>query len=296
MLGFQLRFCEATMPAPAVYNVGDFEIRVLSDGSFLQDAGILFGVVPKVMWERVTPELNERNQIPLALNCLLIRGRGRTILVETGMGNKLDERRRTTIFPGDYGHLLEDLGRAGVRPEDVELVVNTHLHLDHCGWNTVEQDGRLVPAFPNARYYIQRGEYDVAMHPNERTRATYLAENFQPLIESGQLELVDGEYQITPELRFLPAPGHTADHACIVLSSGGENALYTGDLVHNSIGLERLPWIPALDVLPLVSLETKRRLTEQMVRDQYLVVIAHAPFPGAGRLSESEGRRQWSPA
>jgi glyoxylase-like metal-dependent hydrolase (beta-lactamase superfamily II) len=210
------------------------------------------------------------------------------------MGNKLDERRRTTIFPGDYGYLLEGLAAAGVQPGDVTAVVNTHLHLDHCGWNTVELDGRFLPTFPNARYYVQRGEYEVALQPNERTRATYLSENFQPLLESGQLEMADGELQITSDIRFLPAPGHTQDHACVVISDGGENALYTGDLVHSAIGLERIAWIPALDVLPLISLETKRRLTEQMIREQTLVVITHAPFPGAGRLSESDGRRQWT--
>jgi glyoxylase-like metal-dependent hydrolase (beta-lactamase superfamily II) len=283
------------MPQPqAVYRLSDLEIRVLSDGTFLQDAGTLFGVVPKVMWERTTPDLNDRNQVPLALNCLLIRGHGHTVLVETGMGNKLDERRRTTIFPGDYGYLLEGLAAAGVQPGDVTAVVNTHLHLDHCGWNTVELDGRFLPTFPNARYYVQRGEYEVALQPNERTRATYLSESFQPLLESGQLEMADGELQITSDIRFLPAPGHTQDHACVVISDGGENALYTGDLVHSAIGLERIAWIPALDVLPLISLETKRRLTEQMIREQTLVVITHAPFPGAGRLSESDGRRQWT--
>lgn len=281
---------------PTSYGIGDLQIRVISDGMFLQDAGTLFGVVPRVMWERVTPDLNDRNQIPLALNCLLVRGHGRTVLIETGMGNKLDERHRTTIFPGDYGYLLANLAQAGVQPEQVDAVLNTHLHLDHCGWNTVALHGRLMPTFPNARYYIQRGEYEVALHPNERTRATYLGENFAPLLDTGQLELVEGEYQVTPEIRFLPAPGHTQDHACVAISAGGENALYTGDLVHSGIGLERLPWIPALDVLPLVSLETKRRLTEQMVRDHVLVAIAHAPFPGVGRLTELEGRRQWTPA
>jgi glyoxylase-like metal-dependent hydrolase (beta-lactamase superfamily II) len=278
-----------------IYRLADLEIRVLSDGSFLQDAGTLFGVVPKVMWERVTPDLNAQNQIQLALNCLLIRGRGQTVLVETGMGNKLDERRRTTFFPGDYGYLLQELATAGVQPGDVTCVINTHLHLDHCGWNTVAIDGRVAPTFPNARYFVQRGEYEVAMHPNERTRATYLSENFAPLLEAGQLEPVEGEVQITPEVRFLPSPGHTADHACVAVTAGGEHALYTGDLVHSSIGLERLPWIPALDVLPLVSLETKRRLTEQMIRERTLIAITHAPFPGVGRLGESEGRRQWTP-
>jgi glyoxylase-like metal-dependent hydrolase (beta-lactamase superfamily II) len=284
------------MPLPQpVYHLADIEIRVLSDGTFLQDAGTLFGVVPKVMWERVTPDLNERNQIPLALNCLLVRGRGQTVLVETGMGNKLDERRRNTFFPGDYGYLLQELAAAGVQPREVTHVINTHLHLDHCGWNTIAPEGRAVPTFPVARYFVQRGEYDVAMHPNERTRATYLGENFAPLLEAGQLNLVDGEEQITPEIRFLPSPGHTADHACVAITAGGEHALYAGDLVHSAIGLERLPWIPALDVLPLISLETKRRLTEQMIREQALIAITHAPFPGVGRLSESEGQRHWAP-
>jgi glyoxylase-like metal-dependent hydrolase (beta-lactamase superfamily II) len=283
-------------PTPVSYRIGELEIAVLSDGTFLQDAGTLFGVVPKVMWERVTPDLNDRNQIPLALNCLLVRGRGRTVLVETGMGNKLDERRRSTVFQGDYGYLLQSLAQAGVQPGDVDTVLNTHLHADHCGWNTVDLHGRLLPTFPNARYYIQRGEYEAALHPNERTRATYLEENFRPLQNAGVLELVDGEYQVTPEIRFLPSPGHTEAHACVAFSSGGERGLYTGDLVHSAIGLERLPWIPALDVLPLVSLETKRRLTEQMIREQALVLITHAPYPGAGRLSEAGGRRTWTPA
>ena len=282
-------------PAPAAYRVGDLQIQVLSDGTFLQDAGTLFGVVPKVMWERVTPDLNDRNQIPLALNCLLVRGHGRTVLVETGMGNKLDERRRSTVFPGDYGYLMDSLAQTGVQPGDVDAVLNTHLHADHCGWNTVDLHGRLLPTFPNARYYMQRGEYEAAMRPNERTRATYLEENVRPLQEAGILELVEGEYQVTPEIRFLPSPGHTEAHACVAFSSAGDRGLYTGDLVHAAIGLERLPWIPALDVLPLVSLETKRRLTEQMVREQALVLITHAPFPGAGRLGEVEGRRVWTP-
>jgi glyoxylase-like metal-dependent hydrolase (beta-lactamase superfamily II) len=282
--------------ATATYEVGNLRLQVISDGTFLQDAGVLNGVVPKVMWERVVADLNERNQIPLGLNCILVRSSGLTVLIETGMGNKLDERRRNSIFPGDYGHLLRNLAHAGVQPADVDIVINTHLHADHCGWNTVSLHGRVLPTFARARYYVQRGEYDAAQHPNERTRATYLSDNFAPLVESSQLELVEGEFQITPEIRFLPAPGHTEAHACVVISSGGESAIYTGDLVHNAIQLERLPWIPAMDILPLVSLETKRRLTERMVADNALVLITHAAFPGAGRLNEAEGRKQWTPA
>jgi glyoxylase-like metal-dependent hydrolase (beta-lactamase superfamily II) len=284
-----------TTSSPAAYTVGNLSIQVVSDGTFLQDAGTLFGVVPKVMWERVVSDLNEHNQTRLGLNCLLIRGRGRTVLIETGFGNKLDNRLRSTVFPGDYGHLIEELARAGTQPADVDVVVNTHLHADHCGWNTVALHGRLLPTFPNARYFVQRGEYEVALEPNERTRVTYLRDNFAPLLQTSQLELVDGEYQITDEIRMLPSPGHTQDHACVVISSGGETAFYTGDLVHQAVQLERPPWIPALDVLPLVSLETKKRLAERMIRDQALIVITHAAYPGAGRLAEMDGRAHWQP-
>lgn len=282
-------------PGPRLYRVGDLELQVVSDGTLWMDAGAVFGLVPKVLWQRHTPQLNDQNQIPLALNCLLVRSPGRTVLVETGMGNKLDERHRSNIFPGDYGHLLGNLERAGVRPGEVDVVVNTHLHADHCGWNTVGLHGRNVPTFPRARYYVQRGEYEAALHPNERTRAAYLAENLLPLAESGQLELVEGEYQITPEIRFLPSPGHTQDHACVAIRSGGETALYTGDLVHHTTQIERMAWIAAFDTLPLVSLETKKHLVEQMIQENSLVVVTHAAFPGVGRLSESEDRRSWSP-
>jgi glyoxylase-like metal-dependent hydrolase (beta-lactamase superfamily II) len=281
---------------PALYHVGSLSLQVVSDGTFLQDAGTLFGVVPKVMWERVVEGLNATNQITLGLNCLLVRGGSRTVLIETGFGNKLDERHRRAIFPGDYGHLLENLNRLGVQPNDIDVVVNTHLHADHCGWNTVSVHGRLLPTFPNARYFMQRGEYDVALEPNERTRATYLSENILPLVEAGQLELVEDEFQVTPEIRLLPTPGHTQDHACVVISSGGETGIYTGDLVHQAVQLERPAWIPALDVLPLVSLETKKRLSAQMIRERALVIITHAAFPGAGRLLESDGRKAWQPA
>ena len=281
-----------TLPGPRLYRVGNVEIQVISDGTVWIDAGAVFGLVPKLLWERYTPELNERNQIPLGLNCLLVRAGGRTTLIETGAGNKLDERGRRN-YPGDYGHLLTALARAGVQPDDVDAVVNTHLHFDHCGWNTVAVHGRVLPTFPRARYYVQRGEYEVAMHPNERTRGTYFSENFAPLEENGQIELVEGEYQVTPEVRFLPSPGHTLDHACVAISSAGETAIYTGDLVHHVTHLERTPWISAFDVLPLMSLETKKRLVEQMVRQNALVIVAHAAFPGVGHVTQSDGHSTW---
>lgn len=289
----RLRMVRA-MGRVARYTVGEFEIAVVSDGEIRLDGGAVFGLVPRLLWEPVIgrENIDAEYRIPQGLNCMLVR-RGETVaLIETGMGNKHDEKVRTRIFPGDYGHLLESLSEAGVHPAEVTVVANTHLHADHCGWNTVRRDdGRVAPTFPNARYYVQKGEYEVARHPNERTAATYYAENFEPLAESGQLELVEGEREIAPGIHFLPTPGHTADHASIVLSSGGETAIYTGDLVHHEVQLERPAWIAAFDVMPLVSLETKKRLAEKAIRERALLICVHNAFPGVGRLTERDGKR-----
>ena len=275
---------------PARHRLGSLDLLVLSDGTYYQDAGAVFGVVPRVMWERLGIALNERHQMGLALNSLLLRSQGKTILIETGVGDK--ERVRAQASPLAEGTLLDELRVAGVAPDDVDVVINTHLHADHCGWNTIRDDaGKLVPTFPRARYFIERGEYEAATHPNERTRGTYFAENFEPLMASGQLDFVDGEREIMPGVSFLPTPGHTADHASIVLSSRGETGIYLGDLVHHAAQVERPVWIPAFDVLPLVSLETKKALTERAIRERALLISVHSAFPGVGRLTEANGRR-----
>ncbi len=282
----------------ARYRVGDFDIAVISDGYMLLDGGAVFGLVPRAMWEPVVgPEqVDAQHRIPLGLNCMLVRHGDDLLLVETGLGNKLSASVRERAFPGDHGHLLAALGILGLGPEDVTAVANTHLHADHCGWNTVrDADGALVPTFPNARYFLQRGEYEVAMRPNERTRATYFAENFEPLVRSGHLHLVESEYEIIPGVHFLPTPGHTADHASLVLSSRGETAIYTGDLVQHAVQVERPAWISAFDVLPLVSLQTKKALAERAIRDRALLICVHSAFPGVGRLTETDGRRRFVP-
>lgn len=284
------------MPEPARYRVGDFDIVIISDGQIRLDGGAVFGLIPRIMWERVVgrENIDESYRIPLSLNCMLVRRGDDVLMVETGMGNKHDAA-SARAYPGDYGYLLDGLAKVGVRPKDVTSVANTHLHADHCGWNTVRRNGEVVPSFPNARYYIQAGEYEAAMHPNERTRGAYFAENFEPLARAGQLELVEGEHQVIPGVHFLPAPGHTADHACLVLSSKGETAIYTGDLVHHAVQMERPVWIPAFDTLPLVSLETKKRLAERAIRERALLICVHSAFPGVGRLTEKDGRRTFVP-
>lgn len=279
--------------AAARYQVGSLDIAIISDGEFRLDGGAVFGLVPRVLWEPVvgTETIDDHHRIPLGLNCMVVRSGDAVLVADTGFGRKIQGTRHERAFPGDYGHLVDELRALGIAPEDVTAVANTHLHADHCGGNTRDQDGRFVATFPNARYFVQAGEYEDAMHPNERTRGTYFAENFEPLEKSGQLELVEGEHELIPGVTFLPTPGHTAHHASIALTSGGELGLYTGDLVHHAAQVERLAWIAAFDVLPLVTLETKRQLVERAVREHALLICGHNPFPGVGRLTETNGKR-----
>ena len=287
------------MPGSPVYRVGSREIKVVSDGVIMLDAGAVFGLVPKVMWSRVIDGTNELNQIPLALNCLLTESDGKIVLIETGQGDKDFEQIRKRGGEVKHGMLLRDLARNGVRPEDVDIVINTHLHNDHVGWNTVAdtgaEGGGHRATFPNARYYVQRGEWVEAMHPNERTRATYLAENLVPVEEAGQIEFVDGEARITSDIKMIETPGHTADHAAVVISNGGETAVYMGDMIQHEVQLERVAWLSAFDVLPLVNLETKKRLIADAIAGNHLLIAVHNAFPGAGRLARTEnGRSKWT--
>jgi len=277
------------------FRVGSIDLRILSDGVFYVDAGAAFGVVPRVMWERYVDNMDDQYRIPLGLNCLLLRSQGKTILIETGVGDK--DGARSVSSPVGEVNLLAELANSGQRPEDIDTVINTHLHADHCGWNTRRlADGRVVPTFARARYMIQRGEWEVATYPNERTRATYLAENVLPVEEAGVLELIDGELAVTEEVTVIPTPGHTADHASVVIVSGGEMAIYIGDMVQHEVQLERTAWVSAFDVLPLMSIESKKRILERAIRERALVIAVHCPYPGVGRITMTEdGKRRWEP-
>ena len=271
--------------------LGEMELLIVSDGVWWQDAGAVFGITPRAVWEPLAGPLDEQHRMPMGLNCLVARTQGKTIIIETGCGNK--PVGIPTVDLSGVGKLLEDLGREGVRPEDVDVVISSHLHFDHAGWNTVLQDGKPVPTFPRARYFFQKGEWEAAQHTNERTRAIYQRENLEPLADAGLVELVEGEAAVMKGVRIVPAPGHTAHHIVVELESQGELLIYLGDLVAHPIMMERIAWISAYDVLPLVTLETKKRVIERALEKRALLVSAHAPYPGLGRLLLEEGKRRW---
>jgi len=207
--------------------LGDFELSVFSDGTYPLDGGAFFGVIPKIMWSKRV-EADERNYVTTGLNSLLIRTGKQTVLVETGMGNKLSERMKK--FYGQPAKLLENLSAAGIAPEDIDIVINSHLHFDHCGWNTVrDKNGKSVQPFPRAKYYAPEGEWQYARKPSERDAISYIAENYDPLVESGQMTLLKGREEIVPGISVKTLPGHTAHmQAILVQARSGAKARNSG--------------------------------------------------------------------
>jgi glyoxylase-like metal-dependent hydrolase (beta-lactamase superfamily II) len=266
------------------FQVGHLRCHALEAGTQHLDGGAMFGVVPKVLWERrIAPDA--RNRIPLALRCLLIEHDDGLVLIDTGIGNKESEKFMSIYGVENAGAdgrtLLEDALRAlGHGPEDVRWVINTHLHFDHAGGNTWrDPNGKVAVAFPRARYVAQRGELEFARHTNERTAASYLAHNFDPV----PFQLIDGETQILPGIRGLPTPGHVPYHQSLLIESGGERACFIADLVPTSSHLP-LPWIMGYDLEPLVTLETRRRLYQRAEAEQWLLIFEHDPVVISGRL------------
>jgi len=204
--------------------LGDFELTVVSDGIYPLDGGAFFGVIPKIMWSRKV-EADERNYVTAGLNSLLIRTGEQTVLVETGMGNKLSER--MVKFYGQPAKLLENLSAAGISPDDIDIVINSHLHFDHCGWNTVrDKNGKVVPTFPRAKYYAPEGEWQYARKPSERDAISYIPDNYDPLVASGQMTLLKGGEEIVPGISVKTFPGHTAHMLGIIVNGrpGSESA------------------------------------------------------------------------
>ncbi len=270
--------------------LGDLEFHIIRDGHVLLDGGAMFGVVPRPLWEKKSAP-DARNRITLAMNCLLIHAGGKRILVETGAGAKMAPKLRD-IYGLDGPTLIASLEKFGVRPEQIDIIINTHLHFDHCGGNTRLERDQIVPVFPNARYYVQRGEFTHAMYPNERDHASYFRENYEPLNRAGMFTLLDGDSVIAPGVEVVVVPGHTAHMQCVRLTGGGQTAFFFADLVPTTAHLP-LPWIMGYDLYPVTTLENKKRWIPQVVKEGWLALFAHDPRVPAAYLREREGK--WEP-
>jgi glyoxylase-like metal-dependent hydrolase (beta-lactamase superfamily II) len=293
--------------------LGDFELSIFSDGTYPLDGGAFFGVVPKVMWsKKVTAD--DRNYVTAGLNSLLVRTGNQTVLVETGMGNKLSDR--MIKFYGQPAKLLGNLSAAGVAPDDIDIVINTHLHFDHCGWNTVrDQTGKIVPTFPRAKYYAPEGEWQYARKPSERDAISYIADNYDPLVASGQMTLLKGGEEIVPGITVKTYPGHTAHMLGVIVNgqsgqgseraslpamrsgeSGkgtasavppdekregasapeGTTASYISDLIPTTAHID-LTWGMGFDLYPLQTIESKKQYYERSIPEKWLTVFTHDP-------------------
>ena len=279
-----------TAPGPRVQtlNIGRLKVHAIQAGGQQLDGGAMFGVVPKPLWERRI-KADERNRIPLGMRCLLIEHERGLVLVDNGAGNK-ESQKFHEIYgvenAGDGGRtLLEDgLRSLNLRPDDIALMIDTHLHFDHAGGNTWRDEGGVVrPTFPNARYVVQRGEYEWATHTNERTAASYFPHNFEPIVTAGQFDFVTGETEIWPGIRLLPTPGHTPYHQSILIESDGAKALYPADLMPTSLHVP-LPWIMGYDVEPMRTLESKRAILQRAVDEDWLLIFEHDAFVTSGRV------------
>ena len=270
--------------------LGDFELSICSDGTYPLDGGAFFGVVPKIMWSKKVAA-DDRNYCTAGLNSLLIRTGRETVLVETGMGNKLSERMRK--FYSQPAQLLDNLAAGGVVPEDIDIVINSHLHFDHCGWNTVrDKNGKIVPTFPRAKYYAPRGEWQYARHPSERDSISFISENYDPLVESGQMTLLDGGEEIVRGISVQIFPGHTAHMMGIIIQSPSSarkpaTACYISDLIPTTAHID-LTWGMSFDLYPLQTIESKKEYYARAIPEKWITVFTHDPKTPWARVEQDQ--------
>lgn len=283
----------ATVPlfrGPARTTLGDVELVSLSDGFFALDGGAMFGVVPRTLWEKKLPP-DDRHRIPLGMRPLVVRG-DQTVLIDAGCGDKMDAKSAAIYGLDRRYHLSHSLADAGLTAEDIDVVIASHLHFDHVGGFTARtDDGRVVPRFPNARYVAHRGEWHDATHPHERNRASYLAENFVPLMDAGVLTLVDDGAEIVPGIRYRRSGGHTAHHQVVTIESGGRTAVFAADMYPTAQHLPD-PWVMGYDLYPVDTLAFKRAFAREAIAREYLVFFEHDASLAAGYLRESAGARR----
>ncbi len=274
---------------------GDYRVEIVPDTEFRLDGGAMFGVVPRNLWSRVCPP-DDQNRISLNMNCAYLQTESEKILIETGIGDKWSTK-HVSMYGITRTRSLTDSLRAivGIEPEEVSIVINTHLHFDHAGGNTtLNEDGRVVPTFTNARYFVSRAELEHAENPSERDRASYWRDNWEPLRDSGQLQVKESEYEVIPGLRMETHPGHNRSMQCWRLERGNEILFGFSDLVPTRAHIA-FSWIMGYDLYPLETLEAKKRLLPQAVREGWNCLFYHDPEAPLCRIVEQEGKLQAEP-
>ena len=268
--------------------IGNVEITSLSDGILEFDPCNFYPDVSAEDWSAHEGALTAEHKAQFNLGSMLVRSDGRTLIFDTGMGPR----------PADapdvaYGELINQLNEHGVRPEDIDMVVMTHMHRDHVGWNLQSANGKYEPTFPRARYWVSKGDWDYFRTSEALERFPYNGVSVLPLEELGLLEIVEGEHPLTSELTTLPTPGHTPGHMSVVVSSQGQRGLILGDAAHHPVQVHETEWSPRADIIPDLARDTRRALMERLEQEGTLVAAGHFPAPGFGKVVRLEGRRYW---
>ncbi len=268
---------------------GNMEIDLLCAGFFSLDGGASFGIIPKPVWQNFC-KADEYNRIRVSCRSLLIKTGKKNILVDSGMGEKWDEKFIEMYCVEKSPSLESSLSEKGLSPEDIDVVINTHLHFDHSGGNTKADDGKIVPVFPNARYVIQKGEWDWALSPDERSAGSYLAENYLPLMdEFGAVDLIEGDLKVSEGVEVMLTTGHTKYHQSVLVSAGDEKIFFPGDIVPTSMHVH-LPWIMAYDLFPYDSIQTRKKIFKRAINENWIIALEHDPVYEFGRIRIEKGK------
>lgn len=272
----------------------DCQLDIISDGTLRLDGGAMFAVVPKTIWEKVA-QPDEKNRILIGLNCLLIRTEKENILVDTGVGEKWTEKQMDIYAISHPPTILTSLAKLGLTANDISIVINTHLHFDHAGGNTkFNSKGQIVPAFPKAHYFVQKKEYLHACNPHERDRASYLAENWEVLLENNQLYFIDGTKEITKNITVFCVPGHNLDTQLVKITSQDTTVIFLADIIPTTAHLP-VAWIMAYDLYPVELIEQKKRLLEEASSQNWVCIFEHDAKIPAGKIIKSKNTYQVIP-
>ena len=265
--------------------IGDFEITLIRPCSYWWDGGAMFGVVPKVLWNPLCPA-DEMNRIEMGFNCYVIQSDGHTLLLDTGIGDKRESVARERMrVPADTPPLSEAIAREGIDPDSIDIVINSHLHWDHCSGNTFLRKGRPEPAFPRARYYASRKEWEYAHTRNVRDSVSYIDENYDQLVEDGRMILVEGNREVVPGIWMTTAPGHNRDMMCITAESGEQTFCFFSDLVPTAAHVKPT-WVAAFDLYPLQTIDTKKRWLTAAADEHWVCGFGHDPRMGFATISQ----------